>query len=147
MTIVILCIGNIEGGDDGIGPFLAQRLIHEQLPYEVINAETVPENYTGVIKQKKPDQLLIIDAVDMQLQPGSIRIVPKGKIGSMHISTHGIPLSVFISYLEQYIPTITLIGIQPKTITGDLSSEVHKAGMHLLTLLKYNKIRTIPTLH
>lgn len=72
----------------------------------------------------------------MGLNPGEIRIVPKEKIGVMHISTHGIPLSVFIGYLEQYLKNIILIGVQPKNITGAMSKEVRKSCKELVKILK-----------
>ncbi len=39
----------------------------------------------------------------------------------MHISTHGIPISVLINYLEQYVENIIFIGIQPKVMSGNLT--------------------------
>ena len=147
MKTVVVCIGNPEGGDDAVGPYLAKQLTsHQTNNFIVINTETVPENYTGVIKQHRPDQLIIIDAVNMNLSPGSLRKIPPDKIGSMHISTHGIPLSVFINYLQQYIPDILVLGIQPKTMQGTLSSDVQQAADHLVTLLTQqntNKIKSL----
>lgn len=147
MKTVVVCIGNPEGGDDAVGPYLAQQLTpHQTKNFIVINAETIPENYTGVIKQHHPDQLIIIDAVNMHLSPGSLRSISSTKIGSMHISTHGIPLSVFITYLQQYIPKILILGIQPKTMQGTLSSEVQNTADHLVTLIKQHNINKIKPL-
>ena len=42
----------------------------------------------------------------MSLNPGEIRIVPKEKIGVMTMSTHGIPISVLIGYLERYVENL-----------------------------------------
>ena len=142
MRRCILCIGNRDGGDDAIGPYIADHLPSTKTR-KVIDAGTVPENFTGVIKQFAPKQLIIIDAVDMGLQPGDIRIVPKNCIGTMHISTHGIPLSVIIKYLQQDIPSILLIGIQPKEMQHHLSSHLKKSGHDLIALLLDNQINTI----
>jgi len=147
MKTVLICIGNPDGGDDAIGPYIAEQLQTMQTKdLIVLNAETVPENFTGVIKQHQPDHLIIIDAVDMGLQPGEIRIIPKEKIGSMHISTHGIPLSVFINYLEQYIPLILFMGIQPKTMMGNINAIVKKSGDQLVNRIKNNDYRSVPFL-
>jgi len=100
MKNLVMCIGNREGGDDCLGPYIADRLKKIQNEdFFVIDCGTVPENYTSIVKNKKPKNLIIIDAVEMGLKPGEIRIVPKEKIGVMHISTHGIPISVLINYL------------------------------------------------
>jgi hydrogenase 3 maturation protease len=125
MRTVVLCIGNREGGDDAIGPFIADELSKITLKdITVIDAGIAPENFTGVIKGYHPDRLIIIDAVEMGLHPGDVRRVPSEKIGVMHISTHGIPLSVIIKYLNQYINDIILIGVQPKNMQGTISKEV-----------------------
>jgi hydrogenase 3 maturation protease len=140
MEYLIMCIGNREGGDDGIGPYIADKLKKEQNDGVVLDCGTIPENYTSVVKQYNPKHLIIIDAVDMNLQPGEIRLVPKEKIGKMHISTHGIPLSVLIGYLEQYIKNISFIGIQPKTMSGNLTDIVKKSGDELVKLIQDKKI-------
>ena len=35
----------------------------------VINAETVPENYTGLIRKEEPSHIIFIDAVEMKMNP------------------------------------------------------------------------------
>ena len=93
MKHLIVCIGNREGGDDAIGPYIADRLNQtSREDIDVLDVGIAPENYTGTIKENNPDTLVIVDAVDMQLSPGDIRIIPPENIGVMHVSTHGIPL-------------------------------------------------------
>ena len=133
MKTLVMCIGNRDGGDDGIGPFIADLLKENNV--DVIDAETIPENYTGVIKQYKPDKLIIVDAVDMNLEVGEIRVIPEDAIGEMHITTHGIPLSVLIKYLKQYIEDIILVGIQPRKMSGRLSKEMEESGRKLASLI------------
>ena len=138
-----MCIGNRDGGDDAVGPYIADKLKDE---LTVIDAGTVPENYTSVVKSKNPKNLVIIDAVEMNLKPGEIRIVPKEKIGVMTISTHGIPVSVLINYLEQYVENIVFIGIQPKTMSGNMTDFVKKSADKLIQLIRNKKINQIKSL-
>ncbi len=140
---LIMCIGNIDGGDDAIGPYIADKLMQEEGNLVVLNCGTVPENFTSVVKQHNPKNLIIVDAVEMGLDAGKIRIVPKEKIGVMHISTHGIPISVLISYLEQYVEKIYFIGIQPKSMSGEINKIVKKSGKELITIIKNRKIENI----
>lgn len=140
---LIMCIGNIDGGDDAIGPYIADKLMQEEGDLVVLNCGTVPENFTSVVKQHNPKNLIIVDAVEMGLDAGEIRIVPKDKIGVMHISTHGIPISVLISYLEQYVEKIYFIGIQPKNMSGEINKIVKKSGKELITIIKNRKIENI----
>ena len=145
MHTLILCIGNQEGGDDGIGPFIAQHLPKTNSQY-IIDAGTIPENYTSIIRKKQPDLVIIIDAIDMQLPPGEIRIVPEHMIGTMHISTHSTPVSVLIKYIKTIVQEVILIGIQPQTLNGTLTTHVHDSGNRLITMLKNQDISTIETL-
>ncbi len=143
---LVLCIGNQEGGDDGIGPYLAKRWKSKSSDFLILDGGTTPENYTGIIKQHKPHTLILIDAAQMNLPAGDIRIIPREKLGTMHLSTHEIPLSVFIQYMEKEVPSIIFIGIQPETMDGRLSDPVKNSGERLMTLLQQGKIETIPLL-
>lgn len=143
MNYLIMCIGNRDGGDDAIGPYVADKLKKEQADIVVLDCGVTPENYTSVVKQQNPQHLIIIDAVDMGLEPGEMRVVSKEKIGRMHISTHGIPISVLIDYLEQCIGKISFIGIQPKTMSGSMTDIVKKSGDKLVKLVKDNELEKI----
>jgi hydrogenase 3 maturation protease len=143
MDYLIMCIGNRDGGDDAVGPYIADKLKDK---FIVLDCGVVPENYTSIVKQHNPERLIIIDAVEMGLSSGEIRIVPKEKIGVMHISTHGIPISVLINYLEQYVKNIVFIGIQPKTMSGDISQRVKENADQLIKNIKNKQIDGIVTL-
>lgn len=146
-TYTVLCIGNREGGDDAIGSYIADHLLKENLHnIQVIDAGVAPENFTGLIRSSPPDELFIVDAIDMNRNPGEIRRVPASMIGVMHVSTHGIPLSVFVSYFHQFVSDITIIGIQPKTMQGNMTEKVHRAADKLIELIKTRAITTIPLL-
>jgi hydrogenase 3 maturation protease len=145
--IIFLCIGNEMRGDDAVGPLIAQNLaqiFNEQKDIKVINAETVPENYTGLIRKENPSHIIFIDAVEMKLNPGHIRLVYRDEIADYSISTHAMPLSFMIKYLESFTDAkILLIGIQPKNIemSHPISEEVKKSVYRLTRILK--KIFTI----
>ena len=143
---LVMCIGNREGGDDAVGPYIADRLIQEKGDLVVLDCGTFPENFTSFVKKNNPKNLIIIDAVEMGLNPGEIRIVPKEKIGVMHISTHGIPISVLINYLERYIENIIFIGIQPENMSGEISENVKKSGEKLVIIIKNNSLKQIKIL-
>jgi len=138
-----MCIGNPDGGDDAVGPYIAKKLKDN---FTVLDCETNPENYTSIVKKQNPDKLIIIDAVDMGLRPGEIRKVPKEKIGVMTISTHGIPVSVLIDYLERFIDNIILIGIQPKNMSGQITEIVKKSADKLVNLIKNKEFEKIKSL-
>jgi hydrogenase 3 maturation protease len=138
---LVMCIGNPQGGDDAVGPYVAQMLKGSDI--EFIDCRTNPENYTSIVKQKKPEKLIIVDAADMGIKPGEIRIVPKEKIGVMTISTHGIPISVLMNYLEQFVEKVIFIGIQPDVMSGVMTEKVRQKADVLIKLIKDKKIDEI----
>lgn len=141
MKNLVMCIGNRLGGDDAIGPYIADKLKQKKLNnFVILDCGTVPENFTSVIKKRAFKMIIMIDAVDMGLKPGETRRVPKGRISGMHISTHSIPLSVLISYLEDYVESIIIIGIQPKNMNGNMNKEIKKSGEKLIELIKNMEI-------
>jgi hydrogenase 3 maturation protease len=125
---VLMGIGNEMKGDDGIGNMIAREF---RAPgWKSLPCETVPENFTSVIRRERPPLLVIVDATEMGLKPGEMRIIPEEKLNSDAEGTHGIPLRHLVSYLRKSAGRILFIGIQPETmeIGGAVSEEVLKAG-------------------
>jgi hydrogenase 3 maturation protease len=139
--IIFLCIGNDMRGDDAIGPMIAGKLkkIFKKTPdLMVINAETVPENYTGTIRKENPSHIIFIDAVEMKSNPGHIRLVQREEIADYSISTHAMPISFMIKYLESFTDArMLLIGIQPKNMemNNSISDEVQESVEKLTGIL------------
>ncbi len=134
---VILCIGNRMRGDDGAGPALSEK-IEGKVKANIINCEETPENYTGKIKELTPDTVIMVDAVDMGAEPGSMSIIERQKLNDLALyTTHNIPLKVLADYL--FIETkadIFLIGIQPESINnGQISPKVEKTLDYLKDIL------------
>ena len=119
---IVLGIGNRLGGDDAAGTCVVDILSQRQhktralLPNEImaIDAGTAPESYTSVIRRHRPDLLILIDAADMGLTPGVLRAITPEKISILSFSTHNIPLSTFISYVEEFCGEILIVGVQPE---------------------------------
>lgn len=141
--IMLICIGNDMRGDDGIGPLVAgelEGLLEENTDIIVVNTGTVPENYTGLIRKVQPSHIIFIDAVEMKMAPGDIKLVQKDEIANYSISTHAMPLSFMIRYIETFTDaSVLLIGIQPKNIElyEDISDEVKIGAEKLTKILKH----------
>ncbi|MBN2603261.1 MAG: hydrogenase maturation peptidase HycI [Candidatus Thermoplasmatota archaeon] len=141
-----MCVGNRDGGDDAIGPYIADKLKKTKHDFAVLDCGTVPENFTADVKKYNPNYVIIIDAVEMNLKPGEIRIMRGDKISEMHISTHGIPLSILMKYLKQYVNQVILIGIQPVKMTGNITRPVKNAANELIEIIKNGKTDIIQIL-
>ncbi len=131
--IAILAIGNEIKGDDGLGPSIARKLsviFQDNKNVVVFDGGTVPENYTGSVREFDPTHIILIDAVEMGEEYGYIRLVKKEEIANYNISTHSMPISFLIKYMETTIGSkIILVGIQPKSmeLAEDISKEVQES--------------------
>jgi len=141
--MIVLCIGNDMRGDDAAGPIVAEKLNQKILScpekysdIKVVNAGTVPENYTGLIRSESPSHIIFVDAVEMGQNPGSLRLVYEDEIANYSISTHAMPLSFMIKYLKSFSDAeVILIGIQPKSLEMfEKVSEELKEGIELLIM-------------
>ena len=128
--VVVLGIGNSLRSDDAAGSILAGRL-KDRTPYLVYDAASSPENYLGKIIRDKPDNIVIIDAVDFAGTPGELRILEGRDVQTVNFfSTHNASVSLTINYLQSNLKAdIIILAIQPKNISfGDnLSQEINKA--------------------
>lgn len=95
MTDVLLCVGNSMMGDDGAGPLLAEMCAaNPQGNWVVIDGGSAPENDVVAIRELRPERLLIVDATDMGLNPGEIRLIDPDDIAEMFMmTTHNMPLN------------------------------------------------------
>ena len=153
---IVLGIGNRLGGDDAAGTCVVDILNQRRhraktfLPTEIIavDAGTAPEGYTSLIRQHRPDLLILVDAADMGLPPGALRTIPPEKISILSFSTHHMPLSMFISYVKEFCGEVLLVGVQPEqTEMGkQISKVVRKSVKKLMQAILEGRIAEIPLL-
>jgi hydrogenase 3 maturation protease len=117
--VVLVGIGNPMRGDDGVGVKIIERLEEMGLTdVMLLNTETVPEAFTGKVESYEPTHVLLLDAANFGGRPGETRLIDSEHIGGQAISTHSLPLNIFISYIENSLGiTVLLLGVQPKTVT------------------------------
>lgn len=115
---MVLTVGNSMMGDDGAGPLLAQRMRQNPIAgWSVIDGGAIPENAIHTLRAQKPRRLLVVDATEMGLAPGAIRIVDPERIAQdLLMNTHNLPLTFLLEQLKEDIPDVTFIGIQPALV-------------------------------
>ncbi|AZI86362.1 hydrogenase maturation peptidase HycI [Kosakonia sp. CCTCC M2018092] len=118
MTDVLLCVGNSMMGDDGAGPLLAEMCAAKPAgEWRVIDGGSAPENDVAAIRDLRPARLLLVDATDMGLNPGEIRVVNPDDIAEMFMmTTHNMPLNYLIDQLKEDIGEVIFLGIQPDIV-------------------------------
>lgn len=140
--LIVLGVGNKLKSDDGVGPFIISKLKEQNIENKklmFIDAETVPENFTGKIRKENPTHLIIVDACLMDLRPGDMQIVNKYEFANIGISTHSMSLSFFVRYLEKDTEfKIIFVGIEPETMDwGEKPTpEVERAANEFIEVLK-----------
>ncbi|MFW9889099.1 MAG: hydrogenase maturation peptidase HycI [Candidatus Thorarchaeota archaeon] len=138
--IAVLGIGNDLRSDDGLGLVIVNGLKHIQGPNLLVeNVGSVPEAFAGNLTDFDAERLIMVDAVDMVRPPGHIELVTKDRIGGITISTHRMPLSLLMQYLEDRTGAQTiLLGVQPKNIEfGEgLSPEIQTVTEKIISTLE-----------
>lgn len=133
-------------GDDGLGSLLSEQLYEKLVKITdkntdniyLLNTESTPENHTLEIRNLKPTHIIIIDAVEYEAKPGEMLIIHKEQIDTFNISTHSMPISFLINYIEETIGSkIITIGIQPKQMEkiNTISEEIKQSVEELTEII------------
>jgi len=143
MRVAICGIGNRIRGDDGVGPEVIRALRPEIQDSNVLllDCEINPENLLSRLQEFSPQKLIVVDAVDIGKRPGSIAIIDIHSVKKHTMSTHKLPLNMFIDYLQSRMKfKLVFIGIQPKqtALNSEMSREVREAIPFAKELVKQN---------
>jgi hydrogenase 3 maturation protease len=124
--LAVLGVGNIAKGDDAAGVRAAEALADlagaRATPrLKVFVTHEAPENFTGAVRDFEPTHVLIIDAAAAGLRPGDIFIVDRGLVPDEDVSTHRIPLSTLVGYLERTAGSrVVVLGIEPTSFAAGM---------------------------
>lgn len=120
---LIVGVGNPMRRDDGVGPEVIRRMMGRELPRDVNLQVRETDMFVLLEELREYRRAIIVDAVDMEEEPGSVRIFTPEEaalnIQTDALSTHGFGLRELIAFAEQMeISTELLIaGMQ----VGDIS--------------------------
>lgn len=141
MSTIVCGIGNRMRGDDAIGPMVIDNL-KGKIQALLLDCGEAPESFLGKIEKAKPEKIIIVDAVHMDKPPGTIEIIDTTKIKGVVMSSHNIPMTLLLEYIQTRIKCKTVfIGIQPKQIgfnqemSEECSKAVEKAAEKVLKLI------------
>lgn len=137
---LLLSVGNGLMGDDGAGVLLAQMLREQPLEeWTALNGGSAPENILHCIREMEPSRVLVVDAADMDLPPGSVRLIHAERLDDPFLmTTHTLPLTFLAESLSEFVPQVDLLGIQPRMIAFGypMSEEVRAAVEQVYADLK-----------
>jgi len=143
-NIIILGVGNFLKRDDWIGCY-ATKILKRELKaknIQFIIGGVSPEAYAEKIVRAKPTKVVILDAVDMGLKPGQIKLINIKQIKQALPNTHKPSLRILIDYLRKTTDTtIKIIGIQPKNV--DLGEKMSKEVKNAIPAIKERLLELI----
>jgi hydrogenase 3 maturation protease len=115
---LVLTVGNTMMGDDAAGPLLAKLMAGSPIDgWEVLDGGSAPENCMHQIREMAPEQILVVDAADMDISPGEVRIISDESLDDPFLmTTHTLPLSYLIQSLRETTPKVELLGIQSDVV-------------------------------
>ena len=134
-NILVFGCGNILLSDDGFGPRVAEELLENyHLPgnVAVINAGTGVRNilFDIALSEKKPEKIIIIDAIDAGKIPGEIFELPIDEIPVKKIddfSMHQLPTSNLLKELKDFCKVdVIIIACQVENIPTEVSTTISK---------------------
>jgi hydrogenase 3 maturation protease len=126
--LVLVGVGNPLRGDDGAGPALVHRL-EGKIQALLVDGGEVPEHYWGTIVASGPRTIMVIDAIDWGGTPGSVAILDRVRDAGPPLSTHRIPLNLFLDLLRKETGSdVFILGIQPAGVAfgGSMSLEIRR---------------------
>lgn len=156
--VVVVGVGNVLKGDDGVGPCIVERLRARLYPRSLaetpvesaivrcINAEGSLDRYVGPIAKCQPDTVLIIDAAHLMKPPGAFEILTPDELVDTEFSTHDISFKNLLDVLGRRVGgDVLVLGIQPESVelriglsppvrsaAKRLERMILKAGQHAL---------------
>jgi len=135
---LIITVGNTFRCDDGVGPFIFDKLKHIA-DLNIINAADRPENIVEDVIAQNPRRIIFIDAADFGKKPGTLDLIPSEHIPETTLSTHAIPLNVIAGLIKNETGCeVFFVGIQAKNFSlGEgLSAEVKNAAQAVISFIE-----------
>ena len=125
-------VGHPMRGDDFVGSYIVKDLMKKKVPTErlvLFDAEDGIEWVMSRIREPNPEHLIVLDACEMNRNPGEVALIPLAQTDYPFFTTHGIPLKLLVSKLLPCVNT-SILAVQPgqMRLNGDLSSEVLAAA-------------------
>ncbi|MCS7109102.1 MAG: hydrogenase maturation protease [Sulfolobales archaeon] len=100
--VSIVCIGNELRGDDSVGIHICKELSKHGVRNQSECGDDFITCIYDVVTADKPSTLLLIDAVDLAVEPGSTVIADLDEVEEFltPLSTHAIPLTTAVELVK-----------------------------------------------
>ena len=134
--IVFIGIGEEKLSDDAVGLYIISELLkYSSKRVLFINAGIDPMSRFEDILNFKASTLVIIDTCTLSKPPGTVAIIERENIKEyVPISSHTIPIHIFIDLLLEKLPNLIvfMIGIVPESLNGFTELKLYKENLYSL---------------
>jgi len=136
--VVLIGIGHPLRGDDQVGSLIAKSLNKSGSgAIEFFDGEDTVETIIVRVGKLRPTHAVFIDACDMNLAAGEVRLITMNQTEYSFFTTHGIPLKLLA---ERFLPNSKswVLAIQPDRleISSSLSPRVNNAARSIVEFIK-----------
>ena len=140
---VLLTVDNSMMGDDGADPLLAALLKRSPAPgWQMLDGASAPELVVHRVRALAPEQVLVVDATEIGLEPGAVRLVDDRTIAERFImTTHDLPLSFLIELLRQTVADVRLLGIQPSLSLSAIRCQPRSSARSAASMRRSSPVR------
>ena len=120
MKCVVCGVGNRLRGDDACGPVVVDELVQRfgscsDLLF--VDCGSAPENFLDKVVGFGASKVIVVDAVEIGAEPGVVEVVDTARIKGFLHSTHQLPLSLFVEYLQRDAGLeVVFVGVQPESV-------------------------------
>jgi hydrogenase 3 maturation protease len=140
--IVVLGVGAELLQDDAAGVKVVENLLsrygNDNPNYKFVVGYNAPENFTSIIADFHPEEVIIVDAADLKQPFGSIHTIPVEMINDYTLGTHKLSLIMMIKFLKEVINcNFSVLVVQYKSINFNekMTKEVNKGVKQITSLL------------
>ncbi|KUO39253.1 MAG: hypothetical protein AVW05_01040 [Hadesarchaea archaeon DG-33] len=141
--VVIAGIGSSIRKDDFIGVGIVKKLRGKvSRSVHLIECEMSPENFLEPIIHFKPTHILLVNAAQLGLEPGSSRLIELNRISWPAVLTHALTHQIFREFLTEATGAkVALLAVQPKDtsfgegFTKELEGTVERLSSFLSRVL------------
>ncbi|MCD6563311.1 MAG: hydrogenase maturation protease [Thermoproteales archaeon] len=139
---LFVCMGNLLRGDDGIGSYICHKILEIKQCDNILIVGSYLENALGKIIEKRPKNIIFIDAVHTDSEEGTIifkKINNDDFAKNYPLTTHSIPFPLLLKFIKNELRDVEfyLLGIcaSHTSIGNSICSKVKESGETLFRFL------------
>jgi hydrogenase maturation protease len=136
--LLFVGVGNLLKRDDGVGAVITSH-IRERPGINALTVEVSIENYIGKIQSMVPEEMVIIDCMELGAPPGTYRLLRLDEVADFTFNTHNISLGRLGDFFTW---STFVLGIQPDNVElgESLTIPVQHAAREIIHQINHTQL-------